>query len=141
MSTENVGCKHDSSHFAHHSFTPSIVNISFYLPHLDSCTSCVERELSRRKEFQCPICDTIVKRVTLSTRTLDDVQCEKDTSWRRRVTKVFNKVESDFESLEEYNNYLEQVEDISKYWRNHDCPSTSIKCGYSLFFLHIQSLV
>jgi CDK-activating kinase assembly factor MAT1 len=76
------------------------------------CTSCVERELSRRKEFPCPICETIVKRVTLSTRTLDDVQCEKDTSWRVRVTKVFNKVESDFESLKEYNDYLEQVEDI-----------------------------
>lgn len=74
----------------------------------------MERELSRRKEFPCPLCETAVKRVTLSTRTLDDVQCEKDTSWRRRVTKVFNKVESDFESLEEYNNYLEQVEDISE---------------------------
>lgn len=39
---------------------------------------------------------------------------EKDTSWRRRVTKVFNKVESDFDTLIEYNNYLEEVEDISK---------------------------
>uniref|UniRef100_A0A7S1GHB7 RING-type domain-containing protein n=1 Tax=Cyclophora tenuis TaxID=216820 RepID=A0A7S1GHB7_CYCTE len=76
------------------------------------CTACVERELSRRKEFPCPICETPVKRVTLSTRTLDDVQCEKDTSWRRRVTKVFNKIESDFSTLLEYNNYLEEVEDI-----------------------------
>jgi CDK-activating kinase assembly factor MAT1 len=42
---------------------------------------------------------------------------EKDTSWRRRVTKVFNKVESDFDTLLEYNNYLEEVEDISK-WDN-----------------------
>lgn len=74
--------------------------------------SCVERELSRRKTFPCPICETPVKRVTLSTRTLDDVQCEKDTSWRRRVLKVFNKAESDFPSLLEYNNYLEEVEDI-----------------------------
>jgi CDK-activating kinase assembly factor MAT1 len=39
---------------------------------------------------------------------------EKDTSWRRRVNKVFNKVESDFDTLIEYNNYLEEVEDISK---------------------------
>lgn len=54
-----------------------------------SCTSCVERELSRRKTFPCPICETLVKRVTLSTRTLDDVQCEKDTSWRRRILKVW----------------------------------------------------
>lgn len=76
------------------------------------CTACVERELSRRKEFPCPICEIPVKRVTLSTRTLDDVQCEKDTSWRRRVMKVFNKVEGDFPTLLEYNNYLEEVEDI-----------------------------
>ncbi|KAL3785302.1 hypothetical protein ACHAW5_008334 [Stephanodiscus triporus] len=76
------------------------------------CTSCVERELSRRKTFPCPICETIVKRVTLSTRTLDDVQCEKDTSWRRRILKIFNKAEKDFPTLLEYNNYLEEVEDI-----------------------------
>ncbi|KAL9182238.1 hypothetical protein ACHAXT_012890 [Thalassiosira profunda] len=76
------------------------------------CTSCVERELSRRKTFPCPLCDTVVKRVTLSTRTLDDVQCEKDTSWRRRILKIYNKAENDFPTLLEYNNYLEEVEDI-----------------------------
>lgn len=76
------------------------------------CLSCVERELSRRKTFPCPICETIVKRSTLTTRTLDDVQCEKDTSWRRRISKVYNKAQSDFDSLVEYNNYLEQVEDL-----------------------------
>mmetsp|Transcript_7292 Transcript_7292/g.10320 ORF Transcript_7292/g.10320 Transcript_7292/m.10320 type:complete len:305 (+) Transcript_7292:191-1105(+) len=76
------------------------------------CTSCVERELSRRKELPCPICDTLVKRVNLSTRTQDDVQSERDTSWRRRVKKVFNKVETDFPDLLKYNNYLEEVEDI-----------------------------
>lgn len=78
------------------------------------CNSCVERELSRRKEFPCPIDGVSVKRVTLSTRTLDDFLVEKDTGWRRRVTKVFNKVEKDFKTLVEYNNYLEKVEDISK---------------------------
>lgn len=77
-----------------------------------SCTACVERELSRRKTFDCPICQTTVKRVTLSSRTLDDVQCEKDTSWRKRIMKVYNKVEKDFATLKEYNDYLEEVEDI-----------------------------
>jgi len=76
------------------------------------CNSCIDRELSRRREFPCPICETPVKKVTLSTRTLDDVLCEKDTSWRRRVLKVFNKTQKDFTSLLEYNNYLEEVEDI-----------------------------
>jgi len=76
------------------------------------CMPCVERELSRKKVFLCPTCGTEVKRVTLSTRTLDDVQCEKDTSWRRKVLKVYNKGEEDFPSLVDYNNYLEEVEDI-----------------------------
>ncbi len=76
------------------------------------CPTCVERELSLRKTFSCPICDTIVKRSTLSTRSLDDIQCEKDTSWRRRIMKIYNKVEGDFETLNDYNDYLEQVEDL-----------------------------
>eukprot|EP00531_Pseudo-nitzschia_arenysensis_P002686 CAMPEP_0116145958 /NCGR_PEP_ID=MMETSP0329-20121206/16902_1 /TAXON_ID=697910 /ORGANISM="Pseudo-nitzschia arenysensis, Strain B593" /LENGTH=292 /DNA_ID=CAMNT_0003641661 /DNA_START=72 /DNA_END=947 /DNA_ORIENTATION=+ len=76
------------------------------------CNSCIDRELSRRREFPCPICETPVKKVTLSTRTLDDVLCEKDTSWRRRVLKVFNKSQKDFTSLLQFNNYLEEVEDI-----------------------------
>jgi CDK-activating kinase assembly factor MAT1 len=50
--------------------------------------------------------------MTLSSRTLDDVLCEKDTGWRRRILKVFNKVQADFDSLLEFNNYLEQVEDM-----------------------------
>ena len=68
--------------------------------------------MSRKREFPCPVCGTAVKRVTLTQRTLDDVQCEKDTSWRRRVLKVFNKTQADFDSLLEYNNYLEMVEDL-----------------------------
>jgi hypothetical protein len=77
-----------------------------------SCNSCTDRELIRKREFPCPICSTPVKKVTLTQRTLDDVQCEKDTSWRRRVLKVFNKTQPDFESLLFYNNYLETVEDM-----------------------------
>jgi CDK-activating kinase assembly factor MAT1 len=76
------------------------------------CNSCTDRELIRKREFPCPICQTPVKKVTLTQRTLDDVQCEKDTSWRRRVLKVFNKTATDFETLLEFNNYLEQVEDM-----------------------------
>jgi len=62
--------------------------------------------------FPCPICGTEVKREQLDTRTLDLIQCEKDTNWRREVLMVYNKVEKDFPNLEAYNNYLEEVEDI-----------------------------
>jgi CDK-activating kinase assembly factor MAT1 len=43
---------------------------------------------------------------------LDAVQCEKDTSWRRRLLAVYNKTENDFGTLKEYNDYLEEVEDM-----------------------------
>jgi CDK-activating kinase assembly factor MAT1 len=76
------------------------------------CSACIDRELSRKREFPCTICGNVVKRVTLTQRTLDDVQTEKDTGWRRRVLKVFNKTEADFPSLQEFNNYLEEVEDM-----------------------------
>ena len=75
------------------------------------CTSCLDRELVRRREFPCPRCDTPVKRTTLTKESLDQVFCSKDTSWRRRLLSVFNKTQADFPSLLEYNNYLEQVED------------------------------
>lgn len=68
--------------------------------------------MARKREFPCPVCETAVKRVTLTQRTLDAVQCEKDTSWRRRLIAVYNKTNADFDSLLEYNNYLEQVEDM-----------------------------
>jgi CDK-activating kinase assembly factor MAT1 len=76
------------------------------------CNACIDREMARRREFPCPICKTLVKRVTLTQRTLDAVQCEKDTSWRRRLLAVYNKTESDFATLKEYNDYLEEVEDM-----------------------------
>ena len=68
--------------------------------------------MARKHEFPCPVCQTPVKRQKLSDRSLDDVQCEKDTSWRRRILKVFNKTQNDFPNLLEYNNYLEEVEDM-----------------------------
>jgi CDK-activating kinase assembly factor MAT1 len=77
-----------------------------------SCQTCTDRELVRKREFLCPICQTPVKRVTLTQRTLDAVQCEKDTSWRRRLLAVYNKTPNDFETLKEYNDYLEEIEDM-----------------------------
>lgn len=77
-----------------------------------SCNQCTDREFVRKREFPCPVCKTPVKRVTLTQRTLDAVQCEKDTSWRRRLLAVYNKTEADFGALQQYNDYLEEVEDM-----------------------------
>jgi hypothetical protein len=49
------------------------------------CNWCIDRELSFKREFPCPICNTAVKRVTLR-----EASCEKDTSWRRRLLAAHN---------------------------------------------------
>lgn len=94
------------------------------------CMSCVERELSRKKVFPCQICGEEVKRVTLSTRTLDDIQCEKDTTWRKKILKVYNKVQKDFTCLVEYNNYLEEVEDVIYAIVNEEANAEECKAKY-----------
>mmetsp|Transcript_7520 Transcript_7520/g.9820 ORF Transcript_7520/g.9820 Transcript_7520/m.9820 type:complete len:292 (+) Transcript_7520:56-931(+) len=91
------------------------------------CNSCLDRELVRRREFPCPICKTAVKRVNLTSRSLDHVQCEKDTSWRRRIISVYNKTETDFPFLNEYNNYLEEVEDMIYAIVNEEPAAEEIK--------------
>ena len=42
----------------------------------------------------------------------EDANVDKEVDIRRRILKDFNKQEEDFESLREYNDYLEMVEDI-----------------------------
>uniref|UniRef100_A0A803MFG5 MAT1 centre domain-containing protein n=2 Tax=Chenopodium quinoa TaxID=63459 RepID=A0A803MFG5_CHEQI len=37
----------------------------------------------------------------------------KEVSIRRRIISIFNKREEDFPSLKEYNDYLEEVEDMT----------------------------
>eukprot|EP00520_Triparma_pacifica_P016950 CAMPEP_0118659070 /NCGR_PEP_ID=MMETSP0785-20121206/14909_1 /TAXON_ID=91992 /ORGANISM="Bolidomonas pacifica, Strain CCMP 1866" /LENGTH=167 /DNA_ID=CAMNT_0006552137 /DNA_START=293 /DNA_END=793 /DNA_ORIENTATION=+ len=38
--------------------------------------------------------------------------CDDDATWRKRIKAVYNKSREDFEDLVEYNNYLEEVEDV-----------------------------
>lgn len=48
----------------------------------------------------------------LSTKSLDETEVERDFSIRRKVKALFNKVESDFATLDQFKNYEEFVEDI-----------------------------
>lgn len=97
------------------------------------CNNCLDRELVRKREFPCPICKSAVKRVYLTSRSLDHVQCEKDTSWRRRIVSVYNKTEKDFASLLEYNNYLEQVEDMIYAIVNEEPAAEEIKASIKMY--------
>uniref|UniRef100_A0A060TDJ4 RNA polymerase II transcription factor B subunit 3 n=1 Tax=Blastobotrys adeninivorans TaxID=409370 RepID=A0A060TDJ4_BLAAD len=77
------------------------------------CESCVDRIFSLGPA-PCPYagCNKILRKNKFKEQVFEDVGVEREVNVRSRVAKVFNKREDDFDTLEEYNNYLEEVEDI-----------------------------
>ncbi|RWS11750.1 ATP-dependent RNA helicase DDX55-like protein [Dinothrombium tinctorium] len=60
----------------------------------------------------CPQCGINLRRTNFRLQLFDDSFVEKEIDIRKRILKDFNKLEEDFDSLDEYNDYLEQVERI-----------------------------
>ncbi len=78
------------------------------------CESCVDRIFSHGPA-QCPIprCGKTLRKHRFRVQTFEDIQVEREVDIRKRVAKVFNRREDDFESLRDYNDYLNEVEDIT----------------------------
>ena len=55
-----------------------------------------------------------LRKLAFIPQTFEDLTVEKEVVVRRRMTKEFNKRREDFIDLRSYNDYLEEVEDISK---------------------------
>ncbi|KAI8099362.1 CDK-activating kinase assembly factor MAT1-domain-containing protein, partial [Halteromyces radiatus] len=77
------------------------------------CESCIER-LFGSGPAPCPICHLVLRKNQFMSQIFEDLAVEKEVRIRKRVAKVFNKRPEDFPSLRLYNDYLEEVEDISK---------------------------
>lgn len=75
------------------------------------CESCVEL-LFVKGSGSCPECDIPLRRGNFRLQLFEDAIIDKEVDIRRRILKDFNKHEEDFDSLREYNDYLEMVEDI-----------------------------
>lgn len=60
----------------------------------------------------CPECKIPLRRNNFRLQLFEDAKVEKEVDIRKRVLKDFNKKEEDFDSLREYNDYLEEVETI-----------------------------
>merc|ERR1711862_628076 len=75
------------------------------------CSSCVET-LFARGSGSCPECDVPLRRVNFKIQLFEDASIDKEVEIRRRVLRDFCRTQEDFESLREWNDYLEQVEDI-----------------------------
>ena len=55
-----------------------------------------------------------LRKLAFIPQTFEDLTVEKEVVVRRRMAKEFNKRREDFMDLRSYNDYLEEVEDISK---------------------------
>lgn len=78
------------------------------------CNNCVDR-LFENGPNQCPYinCHLTLRKRAFRTPTFADLTVEREVDIRRRVAAVFNKTEVDFESLRDYNDYLDMVESLT----------------------------
>lgn len=78
------------------------------------CESCVDRIFSHGPA-PCPIpkCDQTLRKNRFRQQTFEDIQVEREVDIRRKVAAVFNRTEEQFDSLKDYNDYLNDVEDIT----------------------------
>ncbi|CAD5121449.1 DgyrCDS9957 [Dimorphilus gyrociliatus] len=75
------------------------------------CHTCVEF-LFTRGSGPCPECGISLRKQKFRLQTFEDSYIEKEVDIRKRILKDFNKREEDFLTLAEYNDYLEEVENI-----------------------------
>jgi len=78
------------------------------------CESCVDRIFSHGPA-QCPIpgCRRTLRKHRFREQTFEDIRVEREVDIRKRVQAVFNRREEEFESVRDYNDYLNDVEDIT----------------------------
>ncbi|GMG55486.1 unnamed protein product [Ambrosiozyma monospora] len=77
------------------------------------CDSCVDRLFSLGpSECPYPNCSKILRKNRFKTQVFADIEVEKECDVRKRVLNVYNKTEKDLDSLDLYNQYLEEIEEI-----------------------------
>ncbi|XP_048831416.1 CDK-activating kinase assembly factor MAT1 isoform X2 [Brienomyrus brachyistius] len=65
-----------------------------------------------RGSGNCVQCETPLRKSNFRVQLFEDPAVDKEVEIRKKVLKIYNKRDTDFSSLNEYNDYLEQVEDI-----------------------------
>ncbi|PPQ64014.1 hypothetical protein CVT24_009388 [Panaeolus cyanescens] len=93
------------------------------------CESCIDR-LFTLGPAPCPHpnCSKVLRKLAFIPQTFEDLSVEKEVAVRRRIAKEFNKRREDFPDLRSYNDYLEEVEDITFNLINDiDIPQTEAR--------------
>lgn len=78
------------------------------------CESCVDRIFSHGPA-PCPIagCARTLRKGRFREATFEDLKVEREVDIRRRVASIMNKEAEDFDTLKDYNDYLETVEEVT----------------------------
>ncbi|EON68097.1 CDK-activating kinase assembly factor MAT1 [Coniosporium apollinis CBS 100218] len=76
------------------------------------CKECVDRYFSHGPA-PCPVagCGKTLRRNRFRKQTFEDLQVEREIDIRKWLAGIFNRREDEFDSLKDYNDYLNQVED------------------------------
>ncbi|KAI0810339.1 CDK-activating kinase assembly factor MAT1-domain-containing protein [Xylaria sp. FL0064] len=88
-----------------------LINPECYHP---MCSNCVTN-IFKSGPAQCPYatCTKTLRQRGFRSAFFGDLAVEREVDIRRRVAAVYNMAEDDFETLRDYNNYLQDVEDLT----------------------------
>lgn len=76
------------------------------------CEPCVMRLFQHVRTYPCPLCSQSVRAEDFSEQSNESRVVESATKIRRQICDVYCKTEEDFSSADEFNDYLEQREDL-----------------------------
>ncbi|KAI1771992.1 CDK-activating kinase assembly factor [Hypoxylon cercidicola] len=78
------------------------------------CSNCV-KNIFGKGPAQCPYatCGKTLRERGFRSAFFNDLTVEREVDIRQRVQAVFNMTQDDFETLRDYNDYLQQVEDLT----------------------------
>lgn len=77
------------------------------------CSTCVDR-IFTSGPAPCPVpsCHHTLRKKGFHAAFFGDLEVEREVDVRRRVNEVFNRREEEFETLRDWNDYLQEVEDL-----------------------------
>jgi len=73
------------------------------------CQTCVD-VLFTRPSAACPQCGLALRRSDYREQQFEDSSVEREVDIRKKIIKIYNQREGDFNSLADYNDYLEEIE-------------------------------
>lgn len=75
------------------------------------CESCLYKNF-QQGYAPCPECGTLLRRINFICSTFEDIEIERELKMRKTMNKYFFREEDEFNDEVEYNNYLEEYENV-----------------------------